>query len=99
MERAGLSDSRLASRHWRRAADVDAVVAPLRHYHGHVTPIVGLDGGELANGLGVPMLATLPIDPLISELGDMGKIEDYQNPRVKRRQGKFRVCEQNPVAT
>lgn len=37
---------------------------------------------ELADELGVPLLATLPIDPLISQLGDAGRIEDYQSQLV-----------------
>lgn len=38
---------------------------------------------ELAEAMGVPLLATLPIDPQISDLGDRGLIEDYQSPLVQ----------------
>lgn len=36
--------------------------------------------GELADELQVPWLASLPIDPRLSELGDAGQIEQYQSP-------------------
>lgn len=38
---------------------------------------------QLAASIAVPLLATLPIDPQISELGDGGRLEEYQNPLVQ----------------
>ncbi len=38
---------------------------------------------QLATDLGVPLLATLPIDPEISRLADLGRIEDYRSPLVE----------------
>lgn len=38
---------------------------------------------QLAETMGVPLLAVLPIDPKISELGDNGRLEEYQSPLVQ----------------
>jgi Mrp family chromosome partitioning ATPase len=51
---------------------------------GEKTYLFGHGKGEqLAAELSVPMLMVMPIDPKISELGDVGRIEDYQNERVE----------------
>ena len=37
-------------------------------------------GEEEAKRNSIPYLGELPIDPLLAELSDAGKIEDYQSP-------------------
>ncbi|MBM7855605.1 Mrp family chromosome partitioning ATPase [Desulfohalotomaculum tongense] len=45
---------------------------------GKESQIFGQGHGETAAKLGLPMLATLPIDPKFSELCDKGRIEEYE---------------------
>jgi len=41
---------------------------------GEVTPILRANGGRvMADGMGVPFLGSIPIDPLVAESGDEGK--------------------------
>ncbi len=37
-------------------------------------------GEEAAKRAGIPFLGSMPIDPEIARLADLGKIEDYSNP-------------------
>ncbi|MTI82214.1 MAG: Mrp/NBP35 family ATP-binding protein [Firmicutes bacterium] len=45
---------------------------------GEETNIFGKGHGQSAEKLGLPMIATLPIDPKFSELCDKGRIEEYE---------------------
>jgi Mrp family chromosome partitioning ATPase len=37
-------------------------------------------GGQLAEEYGVPFLGAVPLDPLMVELSDRGRIEEYDHP-------------------
>lgn len=50
---------------------------------GEEIHIFGEGHGESAKKLGLPMLATLPIDPKFSELCDKGRIEEYETDAFK----------------
>lgn len=41
-------------------------------------------GKDISTQLQIPFLGELPIDPVLSEYCDAGKIEEYENPEVKK---------------
>ena len=41
-------------------------------------------GKDITTQLQIPFLGELPIDPILSEYCDAGKIEEYENPEVKK---------------
>jgi len=45
-------------------------------------PFGHLDTALLESTMGLPILGTLPVDPAVSELGDKGRIEDYEQDVV-----------------
>ena len=40
-------------------------------------------GEKLATSLGLPFLGAIPLDPVIAQLSDQGRIEDYSNPIIE----------------
>jgi Mrp family chromosome partitioning ATPase len=39
-------------------------------------------GQNLAQGLGLPFLGAIPLDPIIAQMSDEGRIEDYSSPII-----------------
>lgn len=52
------------------------------HCGARIEPFGQVDPEETARELGVDLLGSLPIDPILSEMGDQGKIEDYHSDRI-----------------
>lgn len=52
---------------------------------GEKIQLFGKDKGqEAAQKMGIPFLGSLPIDPVMTQLCDTGKIEDYENESIEK---------------